>query len=47
MEDILETLNHFTLPEMFKNTVNQFGKRNCLSMVNGSPLTYHESFELE
>ncbi len=42
MEDILETLNHFTLPEMFKNTVNQFGKRNCLSMVNGNPLTYHQ-----
>lgn len=34
--------DNFTIPGMFKHTVNKFGNRNSLSMVDGIPLSYDE-----
>jgi len=38
-------LKEFTLPFIFKQTVDKFGKRNALSMVNGTPLTYNQVYQ--
>lgn len=35
-------LKTLTVPHMFKNTVQKFGHRPSLSMVNGIPLTYNQ-----
>ncbi len=38
----METVEKYTIPEIFSNTVKKFGNRVALSMVNGTPLNYNE-----
>lgn len=38
----MDTVEKYTIPAIFGNTVKKFGNRVALSMVNGSPYTYHE-----